>query len=96
MKMTINEAIKEMELEFSLFLENNDLTTPDSISDMRADEDFNKVYTANLMALDIMRKYEKIQEIVGIWSEDLIDYEGHYGDDYMEKIEEVLEDGTDN
>ena len=47
-------------------------------------------------SIDTMRKYQKIQEIVEKWSEDEIDYEGHYGDDYMEKIQEVLEDGNDD
>ena len=43
-----------------------------------------------------MRKYQKIQEIVKVQEHDDIDYEGHYGDDYMEKISGVLEDGNDD
>ena len=39
-----------------------------------------------------LEKLQKIKQIVEEWSEDEIDYEGHYGDDYMEKIQEVLED----
>ena len=41
----------------------------------------------------ILHKYQKIEKIVEEWDKDLIDYEGHYGEDYMEKIQGVLEDG---
>ena len=43
-----------------------------------------------------LEQLQKITEIVEEWSEDEIDYEGHYGDDYMEKIQEVLEDGNND
>ena len=49
---------------------------------------------AFITAINTMHKYQKIEEIVEKWSEDEIDYEEHYGDDYMEKIQEVLEDGN--
>jgi hypothetical protein len=41
-----------------------------------------------------LKQLQDVEKIVGEWSNDLIDYEGHYGDDYMEKIEEVIENNT--
>lgn len=92
MEMSIDEAIKEMELEFNNFLEGNDLTTPDIINRTRESiEDFDRVYTANLMAIDIMYKYRQIERIIK-WIE--YDKSGiyHTNRDMIDEIREVIYD----
>ena len=45
------------------------------------------------VAIDTMRKYEKIVEIVKSWRENGLDYDSC---DAMDNIERVLEDGNDD
>ena len=94
MKMTIDEVIKEMELEFNTFLSETGMCTSDAIKHEQATNvDFDKVYTANKTAIDIMRKYQKIEEIVDEWKHDHDNL--NYADDsyYWSKVREVIEDG---
>lgn len=60
--MTIDEVIKEIELEFNTFLSETGMDTSDAIKhEQTTNVDFDKVYTANKIAIDILRKYQKIR-----------------------------------
>lgn len=91
MEMTINELIKEMEEEYTVFLEGTGLDNPSYMEKERKNNaDCDKVCTANEMTLNILRKYQKIQQILN---------EDYYKDlqysETLRKISEVVEDGND-
>lgn len=52
---------------------------------MRANQAFIK-------AIDTMRKYQKIEQIIKEWNLDDLDYDGHYAEDYLSKIEELIKE----
>ena len=94
--MMIDEIIKEMEEEYTAFLEGTGLD--DSLrmeKERKNNPDCDKVCTANEMALDILRKYQKIQEIL----KDDTYYE-EYGNNaekfIVSAIREAIEDGNDD
>lgn len=90
--MSIDEVIKEIELEFNTFLSETGMNTPDAIKhEQSTNVDFDKVYTANKMAIDILYKYQKIRQILKVWKD--TGYINSF--DSMVEIREVLEDGQD-
>ena len=95
MRMTIDEIIKEMEEEYAIFLEGTGLD--DSLRmerERKNNPDCDKVCTANEMTLDILRKYQKIEQIMDELNGD---FYGSYLKDrqVLEKIYEVLKDGNE-
>jgi hypothetical protein len=63
MGMTIDEVIKEMKEEYAVFLEGTGLDNQSRMEEERKNNlDCNRVCTANEITLDILRKYQKIQE----------------------------------
>jgi hypothetical protein len=63
MGMTIDEVIKEMKEEYTVFLEGTGLDNQSRMEEERKNNlDCNRVCTANEITLDILRKYQKIQE----------------------------------
>ena len=66
-------------------------------------------YHAFTTAIKTMRKYQKIEQIIKDWNSDIrftpnyggvnhldgIDYDGHYAEDYLLKIEELIEDKSE-
>ena len=85
MGMTIDEAISEMELEFNAFLEGTGNTDPNVLAQKcKTDKDLEKVVTANNMAIESMRKYQKIEQIV----KDI----PYGGEATVRRIQEVIDD----
>jgi hypothetical protein len=65
MGMTIDEVIKEIEEEYAVFLEGTGLDNQSRMEEERKNNlDCNRVCTANEITLDILRKYQKIQEVM--------------------------------
>jgi hypothetical protein len=65
MGMTIDEVIKEMKEEYTVFLEGTGLDNQSRMEEERKNNlDCNRVCTANEITLDILRKYQKIQEVM--------------------------------
>ena len=88
--MTIEELIKEMEEEYAVYLEETGLDDPLHMERERKNNpDCDLVCTANEMTLDILRKYQKIVQIM----ERTVD-DGTSMYDTLQEIEEVIEDGT--
>ena len=66
--MTIEEAIIEMELELKDFLKGTGNIDPNILLEKcKTNKDLEKVVIANTMAIDIMRKYQNIEEIAEDW-----------------------------
>jgi ASC-1-like (ASCH) protein len=97
MGMTIDEVIKEMKEEYAVFLEGTGLDNQSRMEEERKNNlDCNRVCTANEITLDILRKYQRIEQIIKEWNLDNIDYDGHYAEDYLSKIEELIEDKSED
>jgi hypothetical protein len=87
MKMTIKELIEEMKEEYTTFLEGTGLDDQLQMKKEREnDSDCDRVCTANEMAINILCKYQKIEEIYKNWSY------GADSCDCMKDIERVIED----
>jgi hypothetical protein len=93
MGMTIDEVIKEMKEEYAVFLEGTGLDNQSRMEEERKNNlDCNRVCTANEITLDILRKYQKIEQIVKVWHQDI-----HAKDfECMAEIAEVVKNGNDN
>ena len=84
MEMTLDNAIVEMEKELIYFLEQTDMKYPESIKYERDNNpDFDRIYFANTMAIEVMHKYQKIEEIL----KDI----PHGGDTTISRIQKVIE-----
>jgi hypothetical protein len=71
MGMTIDEVIKEIEEEYAVFLEGTGLDNQSRMEEERKNNlDCNRVCTANEITLDILRKYQKIVDIVSLNDEE--------------------------
>jgi hypothetical protein len=71
MGMTIDEVIKEMKEEYAVFLEGTGLDNQSRMEEERKNNlDCNRVCTANEITLDILRKYQKIVDIVSLNDEE--------------------------
>lgn len=71
MKMTIDEVIKEMDEEYAVFLKTTGLDDKQWMKEERKNNpEFDTVCTANEMTLDILRKYQKIKQILDDWKSD--------------------------
>jgi hypothetical protein len=89
--MTIDEVIKEMKEEYTVFLEGTGLDNQSRMEEERKNNlDCNRVCTANKITLDILRKYQKIVDIVT----DDYDYPSNLRK--IMDIKEVIEDGNVN
>lgn len=86
MGMTIDNADKLLSVITATITEDDDCFTIE-------DENLQVFKETLLTAIDTMRKYEKIVEIVKEWREVGLDYDSC---DAMDNIERVIEDGNEH
>lgn len=92
--MTVDELINEMEKEYEVFLESAGLDDSEYMKEERKNNpDCDKVCTANEMTLDILHKYQRIEEVVEKWKNKDNDATAF---DSMMQIKEILEYGNDD